>query len=537
VLPTVSQLAVGGKLRNTKFRSLAWSVLLGVLPSCPSQWPESLKNMRDQYSKMKKQFSVKIEEADYLDPSINNPLSQAEDSPWHQHFLDSELKKVIWQDVVRTFPGVAFFQDQSVRETMVNLLFIYARAHPNIGYRQGMHELLGPIYFVIVSDHRSFASHASLRLNGESEGDPTLADLFREGGQEADTYHIFQKLLEAVGPWYVSEKSGFMHGNFYDDKPWSRPQDLRCGNKVVESLNYIHDVLLKRHDPTLYNRLEKLEIFPQIYGIRWLRLLFGREFVLSDTLVLWDAILGLDRRLSLVDQLVVSLLASVRDLLLKYDYPDAVQLLMKLPSNLSVDHVISVALHLQDPLRYPKPTGSAFTSSPQQKLSLSNGKVDFTSKPEIKGKKISAPKLLGVKSNNIKVDRNPMKLIKLKPSINVKDPKDLPEFTVVDIKNEEFEKIEDVPDDILKSNSKIYKESVNLTSELRLKMLKKIDILNSKLVEEDLKNQNEILTTVKELKSLCATLPNSQMKELHGGPRLKRNVSVAVDVETYFKEK
>merc|ERR1712059_165116 len=179
---------------------------------------------------------------------------------------------------------------------------------------------------------------------------------FREGCQEADTFHLFQALMEAVGPWYVSERSGFTHGSSYDERPWSRPQDMRCGNKVVDSLNYVQDVLLKRHDPALYSRLEKLEIFPQIYGIRWLRLLFGREFVLSDTLVLWDAILGVDKRLSLADQLVVSLLVSVRDLLLKYDYPDAVQLLMKLPSNLSVLYIINYALHLKDPLRFAKPS-------------------------------------------------------------------------------------------------------------------------------------------------------------------------------------
>ena len=95
-------------------------------------------------------------------------------------------------------------------------------------------------------------------------------------------------------------------------------------------------------------------------GIRWLRLLFGREFNLSDTLELWDALLADSCPPSLADQLVISLLMSVRELLLKYDYPDAVQLLMKLPSNLSVRHIVCFALHLKDPLRFPKPTGSPF---------------------------------------------------------------------------------------------------------------------------------------------------------------------------------
>ena len=64
--------------------------------------------------------------------------------------------------------------------------------------------------------------------------------------------------------------------------------------------------------------------------------------------------------LGLADQITVALLMSVRDLLLVYDYTDAVSLLMKLPSNISVSHVVASALHLKDPLRFPKQAGSAF---------------------------------------------------------------------------------------------------------------------------------------------------------------------------------
>jgi hypothetical protein len=38
---------------------------------------------------------------------------------------------------------------------------------------------------------------------------------------------------------------------------------------------------------------------------------------------------------------------SVRDLLLVYDYTEAVSLLMKLPSNISVSYILSFALHLK----------------------------------------------------------------------------------------------------------------------------------------------------------------------------------------------
>ena len=77
--------------------------------------------------------------------------------------------------------------------------------------------------------------------------------------------------------------------------------------------------------------------------------------------MLWDAIFADSCPPSLCDQLVVSLLMALRDLLLRYEYADAVQLLMKLPSNLSVHYCTLFALHLKDPLRFPKPTGVFFS--------------------------------------------------------------------------------------------------------------------------------------------------------------------------------
>ena len=120
----------------------------------------------------------------------------------------------------------------------------------------------------------------------------------------------------------------------------------------------------------------------QIYGIRWLRLLFGREFSFRDTLLLWDTIFADSCPPSLCDQLVVALLVALRDLLLRYDYQDAVQLLMKLPSNLSVFYCSQFALYLKDPIRFPKPSGTAFTCGARESPTASVNQRWRTTKPE-----------------------------------------------------------------------------------------------------------------------------------------------------------
>ena len=46
---------------------------------------------------------------------------------------------------------------------------------------------------------------------------------------------------------------------------------------------------------------------------RWVRLLFGREFVLQDLLVLWDALFADSKSLDLVDYIFVAMMYNIRE--------------------------------------------------------------------------------------------------------------------------------------------------------------------------------------------------------------------------------
>lgn len=83
--------------------------------------------------------------------------------------------------------------------------------------------------------------------------------------------------------------------------------------EVVEQLNYVKNKILIKEDLHLHNHLLKLDIPLAIFGVRWLRLLFGREFALQDLLLLWDAIFGEGDELGLVNYIVVAMLIRIRD--------------------------------------------------------------------------------------------------------------------------------------------------------------------------------------------------------------------------------
>ncbi|KAK7077786.1 TBC1 domain, member 5, partial [Halocaridina rubra] len=123
--------------------------------------------------------------------------------------------------------------------------------------------------------------------------------------------------MKGLEPWYiVSEHCNQPdpRSNIINAQPFARPQDIGPTNLLVQKLTSIHDNLLQRHDPSLYTHLSRLEIPPQIYGIRWVRLLFGREFPLQELLMVWDAIFSdCQPTFPLVDFLTVAMLSFIRE--------------------------------------------------------------------------------------------------------------------------------------------------------------------------------------------------------------------------------
>jgi TBC1 domain family member 5 len=58
---------------------------------------------------------------------------------------------------------------------------------------------------------------------------------------------------------------------------------------VVARCDHMQNTLLRSKDYELYIHLQSQHIEPQLYSMKWIRLLLGREFHLEDVLLLWDA--------------------------------------------------------------------------------------------------------------------------------------------------------------------------------------------------------------------------------------------------------
>ncbi|XP_062867758.1 TBC1 domain family member 5 isoform X2 [Trichomycterus rosablanca] len=357
-LAQVRQAGINGQLRSSRFRSVCWKLYLDLLPENKSQWIKKTKELRAHYEQIKERHITNPRKAaSQQDLVVNNPLSQDEGSLWNKFFQDKELRGMIKQDVLRTFPEMHYFQEDDVRTKLTDILFCYARENEQLLYRQGMHELLAPIVFVLHCDHQAF-QHASETANSSDEMNVLLDPMFHEH----DAYAMFSQLMETAEPWFSSVEREVRKGKeeMLTSIPFARPQDSGPSVAIVTKVNRIQDQLVKKHDNELHMHLNRLEIAPQIYGIRWVRLLFGREFPLQDLLVVWDALFADSVTLDLVDYVFVAMLLYIRDALIASNFQTCLGLLMHYPPVGDIHSLLHKALFLRDPKNNPRPVNYQF---------------------------------------------------------------------------------------------------------------------------------------------------------------------------------
>lgn len=197
-------------------------------------------------------------------------------------------------------PENSYFRESPTQTMLLDILFIYCKLNRDVGYRQGMHEVLAPILWVISRDV------IAVEKPGETEQEHLLeSQLLSECLDvrfiEHDTFTLFAIIMQTV-------KSFYEVGSSSQAAPLGTP-----GNSpIVERSRRIHEIYLHQADPELAEHLTAIEILPQIFLIRWIRLLFGREFPLDKVLTLWDILFAEDPSLNLIDLVCVSMLLRIR---------------------------------------------------------------------------------------------------------------------------------------------------------------------------------------------------------------------------------
>ena len=255
-------------------RGLLWRVFLGLLPMPNANfanWKTELSQQSSDYAKLREATMPSLTKvaADPLSASLadSDPNSEATDE-WTVYYKNVELSNFINGDLDRLYMnGIEdeYFQSEQRRELLLSVLLLWALLHKKTSYRQGMHELAGPILYVLEQELEQFTAAGSDNIFG----------LSRASTLEAHTFVMFSRIMQDLDV-------------LYDPTPSPHSPDRQP--EVVAFCTKIQETTLRKIDQQLCQHLEASYVQAQLYGMRWTRLLFGREFPLTHShgLRVWD---------------------------------------------------------------------------------------------------------------------------------------------------------------------------------------------------------------------------------------------------------
>ena len=251
---TRGDVGVAGLSSLGAHRSVRWLIFAGVISKDPEQWDAELSKKRSDYAIAK----VRL---------LQTQAQQANDKETQR------LRREIVEDVKRTRQTEALFTAGDTAELMARVLLVFAKTNPAVGYIQGMNEVLAVIVAAIWED----ATAASMDFPG----------VFGSGCWEADAYALFASVMGAIQLSFTSED-------------------------IIVTRCQAVQLMLAGKDPELEHTLTDLGIQPQLYMLRWIRILFAQLYSLSDTIIIWDAILLFGLNSGIVEHICVTLLAMIR---------------------------------------------------------------------------------------------------------------------------------------------------------------------------------------------------------------------------------
>ncbi|KAF8821079.1 TBC domain-containing protein [Cardiosporidium cionae] len=264
-----------------RFRRLFWFHFVGAISgNDPVYWLDVIKSHRWTYMQLRDKQQMTLDGLQSLDPQITHPLSDSIKNPWNTIHENEELQNEIWKDVVRTTQAI-----------LLRSLYIWSKQNPKISYKQGMNELLGMFVLICYRD----------RYIGR-KADSVCGNLCSVDDIEADAYTLFARLMD------LGMKDMFITPDASKDlaKLRNDPLDLASANPtlyfegsqlavsspILRLSFHIFNEVLQHVEPQLYQHLRSLNLEPQLYLLRWIRLLFSREFHLDDSISIWDALLA-----------------------------------------------------------------------------------------------------------------------------------------------------------------------------------------------------------------------------------------------------
>jgi TBC1 domain family protein 5 len=145
-------------------------------------------------------------------------------------------------------PENTYFRQPETQNMLLDILFIYTKLNPDVGYRQGMHELLAHVLWVVERDSVQ-----------SDDTDLPLRQVLDARYVEHDTFSLFTEIMKSAKSFYDPT------GVESHDAAKTRQRPVENESAMLVRCKRIYSSLLPRYDPGLAAHLEELEISPQLF--------------------------------------------------------------------------------------------------------------------------------------------------------------------------------------------------------------------------------------------------------------------------------
>jgi len=266
----------------------------------------------------------------------------------------TELARAVAMDVERlprVDEGIA--RDVASAQAVMRVLIAHAEGRARRGYRQGMHEVAAMVYDAARDGSGTRNERGNLEANDVGGIDANEDGKWSETNDwrfvEHDAHAMFESFMGDESDETASARGGarLRLATYYEDASTASSPINAAFRRIDKALTYI--------DSAVARKLAALEVEPQLYLLRWLRLGFGREFHREDVLILWDAFMdaiangsrgGVEDFSSrdVFEGVAVSVLLSMRDdILAMEDFGSVMSRLQHVPPGIQVRHLIARA--------------------------------------------------------------------------------------------------------------------------------------------------------------------------------------------------
>ena len=504
----IKEKCINNKTEENLIRSTIWKLLLEN--TLDSNYI-SLQNLISNTKNLRNEYHKKLENLNQLKKL---PLTSNE---WLNYITEIDNVRIINLDIDRTFPTTKIFSNKKIKNIENSILLIWSSENKEIGYHQGMNEILAMIIYSLYPFYfKNNTKNFFDNFNNEILNDDLfkikkeLYDFFHDEDElESDIYNLFNLIMN----------KGIK--KLYFEVEINQNQNNEIQEYLLQRCNNIINKKIRLQNENLFKHFKLNGIDCEIFLQKWLKCLFDREFNYKITLRIWDALIY-DNEINdikdynLVDYICVSMIDNIKDKLIKTDQAENLEMLFNYPKINSAYFIIENAINIRNNLIDKEKEDDIKQDEMKKKRmnlmkqiedidkTTSNNRIETSKKRTslyefFNDKKNSIQNLLGIKNNNNNSnninDNNNYKNISDNNNNNNNKKVSTKMFadTPKKMHNPLFpEQFEDLPDEI-----QLYQKSLNL-KEKKINELK--NILNKykdNMNNDDYENSIEILEYLK----------------------------------------